>query len=266
MTTEALVMGPSPRRPRRRWWGLAAAMASMSLLATVGVVAISAAVTPTIAAAATSCTSSSGASISYHVVATPAPSRPTSLSMVSGVVVSGLSAGCDGETARLFLDGNTTGDPSAAGALLSTATSKLNPCSQAAVTPAPTVKTGSITLDLCATKSTKGSYVSVHDLTHLTLFVGGVQITVTPVTKATTGTGTGAGSGSGSGSSGGSGGTKFVPVSTATVSQAGLAFTGADIAAMTGAGLLIILAGLALLLWSRRRSQPGATAGGGDLP
>ncbi|MGH9109070.1 MAG: hypothetical protein ACRDY3_06335, partial [Acidimicrobiales bacterium] len=83
----------------RRGLSLGLAVATMFALTVVASVTSSAVLTSP-ALAATSCVPSTSASISYRVVVTPAPAQPTSFSIISGVVVSGLSAGCDTETAR----------------------------------------------------------------------------------------------------------------------------------------------------------------------
>lgn len=195
------------------------------------------------AAAATTCDPSQPAHVSYRVATAPAAS-PTETLVISAVVVSGLGSGCDGLPAELLLGGNSAGDPAEPAVLLSTATSTRDPCTQSKLSSPQTVDTGSIVLGLCATPGTKGSAVSVHDLTHLTLFIGGTQIEVTPVTAG------GSGSGSGAGPSGPR------SVHSTTVAGGGLAFTGVDIAATTIGGLLVVLLGLSLLLIGRqRRSQ-----------
>ena len=194
-----------------------------------------------IAGAAATCNASPPAHISYHVAVTPWPSSPTETMVVSAVVVSGLGSGCDGLPASLLLSGNARRDPAAPATLFSTATSARDPCTQSKLSSPLTVKTGSIVLGLCARPGTKGSDVSIHDLTHLTLFVGGTQIGLTPVSSPA----------SGSGSGGGPTGPRSLRIGAAV--GTGLAFTGADIAAMTTGGLLIVLLGLFLLLISRRR-------------
>lgn len=209
--------------------------------------AIGVAVAPAPAAAATSC-GSTPASLHFNFgFQSPTTHQQTQAIRISSIVISGLATGCDGKTAKLVLSGNSAGDPAFSYHPLATATSTVDPCSQDKASNPPTVKTGTITLDLCVTPGGPAGYVSVHDLTHVTLTVGGTSVTVNSPTKVT---GSAGGNGNGNGSNAGNHG---VPVATATAASTGLAFTGADIAAMTAGGLLIILVGLFLILLGRRR-------------
>lgn len=162
------------------------------------------------------------------------------------MVLTGLSPGCDGGTVKLVLRGNTAGQPAATTAagkatpISSTATSTVTPCTGTKLATPVRVVTGSIQLKLCraSTPASPGPYVTVYDLTHLTLTVAGVAISPKGVVFTT-------------GSS--------APHGTTT---GALAFTGADIAAMVAAGLLLLALGALLLLWDRRRRHraPGGEA------
>lgn len=79
----------------------------------------------------------------------------------------------------------------------------------------------------------------------LSLRYSATVTTTTPATAGTTGTGSGSGSQSGGSSS--------VPVETAGATSGGLAFTGLDVALLAGSGALLLLAGIGLLTWRRRR-------------
>lgn len=247
MTSEPEPPTRSRARPPVRWRALAASAAVLSLLASATTVVLSSAVAPTIAGAVPTCAATQPGKVTYKVVAAPAP-RPTALTAISSVTIYNLSSGCNGLAATLLLEGNTTGNPTTPATVLSTATSKVNACTTAS--PPVTVKTGSITFNLCSTSTATDRYVSVHDLTKLTLTIAGVVITVTPTTSASSSNG-----GSTAGSNSGTGNTR---IATAASTASGLAFTGADIAATTIGGLLVILLGLFLLLISRRRRSGAA--------
>lgn len=221
----------------------------MSMFAIGTVTVASSVIAPRVAGAATSC-GSSPAVASYTVVVTVA-AKPTGSDEVSAVVISNLATGCDHKTATLKLKGNAAGNPAAPTTIFRTATSAKDPCTTATLTPPTKVQTGSITFKFCSKPNMTASYISVHDLTHVALTIAGTAVTVTPTTSASSNNG---GPTTGSANSG----THNVPVSTAA-SSSGLAFTGADIAAMTGGGLLIILLGLFLLLISRRRRRSQVT-------
>lgn len=236
---------------------MVAVVAGVSLFALAGVA--SAVVSAPLAAAATAATAATGptacgtvpAHLRYNwVLATPPAGNQTQVPRITSVVISDLT-GCDGKTAKLVLSGNSAGDPTTTHHPLATATSTVGPCTQDPVKPAPTVQNDAITFDLCPTGG-PAAYVSLHDVTYLTLSVGGTTVTISTITGSSSQTSSGGSSGSGGN----------VPVSTKAASSSGLAFTGADIAAMTGGGLLLILLGLFLLLISRRRRSqaPGDTA------
>lgn len=240
MTDELQPAGRSADRSPCRWRALVASAAALSLLASIGMVVVSAG----IAGAVATCATTQAGKVTYATVATPAPSRPTALTVISSVTLSNLNAGCNGQTAELVFEGNTTGDPSGSKATLSTVTSARNPCTGTPLATPVKIATGSITVALCPTPGTAGSYVHVHDLTFLTLSIAGVTVPVT--------TSTGSSNNSDNGTQ---------RVATATAASTGLAFTGADIAAMVGGGLLVILLGLFLLLVSRQRRGRQATDG-----
>lgn len=255
MREQAARPSASTCRPLRRW-GVVAATASSSLLTMIGFVVTSVAIHPAMAGASTACASRQALSVSYTVATTKAPASPTANTVVTAVVIRNLNAGCDTLTANLLLEGNTAGNPATTAQVLSSATSKLNPCTGAKLSSPPTVKTGAITLDLCSTSKARARYVAVHDLTRITLTIGGTVI----VTTATAGsTSTNSSSSAGSNNTGGSN----IPVSTVTASTSSLAFTGAEITAMVASGISLVVGGLLFLRLSRRRRSPSA---GSDPP
>lgn len=250
MTTGLEPKHPSTGRSPRRWRAVATA-AALCLVASFGTVVLSAAVAPTVAGAATACATQPG-TVTYKTIATPSPTRPTALTVIESVTVSKLSGTCDGSTAKLVFEGNAAGDSGGAKTTLSTITSAKNPCDGATLSKATSVATGSITFTLCPTPGTAGSYVHVHDLTYLTMSIAGATVPIKSPTAATQSTGSGGGAGNNGSHS----------VTSATSSSSSLAFTGADIALMTGGGVLVVLLGLFLLLISRRHRS--ATGGDGQ--
>lgn len=225
------------RAQSRRFSSLAASAALMVGSAGVASILLPSVVAPSVAAAATACGSNP---VIVHYLVTP--TRPPV--DVSAVELTGLSAGCDGDSVKLVLRGNTAGQPAATTAagkttpVLSTATSAVTPCTGTKQAKPIKVATGSITLALCktSTPASSGPYVSVHDLTHLTLTVAGVAVSPHGVVFTT-------------GSSGQHG------------TAGALAFTGADIAAMAAAGVLLLALGGLLLVWERRRRDRAADSG-----
>lgn len=260
MTNELEPTARSGVRPPRRWWALVASAAALSLLASVGTVVVSAAVAPTVAGAAT-CAPTQPGKVAYTTIATPAPTRPTALIVISRVTISNLNSGCNGRTAKLVFEGNTTGDPSGPKTTLSTVTSTKK-CTGAALGSPNKIAKGSITFTLCPTPATRGRYVHVHDLTFLTFSIAGTTTHITTPTSPTNTPGTTTPTPTTTSTTvitnptkgtGGSGGGTGVSTSSSSTTGGSLAFTGAEIAAMVTGGLIIILLGLFLLLLARRR-------------
>lgn len=184
----------------------------------------------------------SSAPVSAHYVAALGTNH---VGYISAVDLSGFDAGCNGDSAVLELWGNTAGDPTvpiSGDSLLATSDSTLDTCTQLPLKTPMTVQDGNIDLTLCPTGG-PAAYVSIHDLTLLSLVVNGQAV---PVVSA-------AGTASSAGSS-----------LTATVNRGGaggiVAFTGADIEVLTIVGVLALLVGVAIALLSRRRVQRQALA------
>lgn len=117
-----------------------------------------------------SCDSGSPVSVHYEIAVGSYPGS-NSGAAVSGVVLSGFPAACDGAAVTLEMRGNRAGDPLLTpNILLSTADSKLDPCSQRVLSTPLVVTNGSITLSLCE-RGGQAGYASVHDLTLLTLLM-----------------------------------------------------------------------------------------------
>lgn len=264
MTKERAAVNRPFRRSARQWWRAVLAAALVSLLTAAGLVVVTSVVAPAPAGAVTSC----GASPAYvHYKVAAAPTSSTFSVVISAVTLSHLTTTCDGKAAKLTFFGNPAGDPSTpATTTLSTATSSVDSCTGSPVATGE-IRGGTITLHLCMTPNPPkktARYVSVLDLTRLTLTVGGIQVVIktptSPSNSTPTPTTTAVGPKTGSSNGSGSGGSHNVPVSTsATTTGGSLAFTGAEIAAMTAGGLVIVLLGLLLILVSRRRRQ---TTGG----
>ncbi len=139
-------------------------LASVALLAALGVMPV--------AAEQPSCGLGPPVVVHYETAVGTHPAIDSRVA-VSGVVLSGFPSACDGETVRLEMWGNTAGDPSvplSGDRLLSTADSRLAPClpRRALSTPVVVGTNGAITLSLCPGGGPAG-YVSVHDLTRLSL-------------------------------------------------------------------------------------------------
>lgn len=223
-----------------------AAMVGAAAVISGGGLTLCATASPTVAAAATAC-GSTPAKVHYELALT------SNAPMISAIALSGLATGCNGATAKLTLRGNSTGSSATSSKtpVLSTADSTVTPCSGGKLTTPTKVKTGSITFRLCrtSTAASPGPYVSVHDLTNLTLTIGGASVSPGSVVFTTGPTGHNGGSGATAGA---------------------LAFTGADIAAMVAAGLILLALGMLLVLWERRRhrltgSEAWAATDGGQI-
>lgn len=239
-------MSGEMRRAPHRWRTVIVATASLALITAGDLVVMSTAVLPPIASAATSCGSPQPFHVHYDVATGSGSATSPNLTMITAVTISTLDAGCNGKTAKLALVGNVSGTPKTTAHVMSTATSKLGPCTQAILPSPPTVTAGSITFTLCKTGG-PATDVSVHDLTGITLAVAGTIVVVTPKTSPSSS------NNGGTTTAGSNSGNQNVPLATAASTGSSLAFTGADIAAMTIGGLLVILLGLFLLLLSRRR-------------
>ena len=148
-------------------------LAGAGLIAAVAIMAALGAM-PAYAQSSTPCDSAGSPVTVHYEAAVGSYPGVTSPVAVSGVVLSDFPAACDGVAVKLEMLGNSAGDPSVApnaDTLLSTADSTLDPCTQDSLTaPLVVAANGSITLPLCATGGPAG-YVSVHDLTQLSLFL-----------------------------------------------------------------------------------------------
>jgi hypothetical protein len=129
---------------------------------------------PAYAAPSPSCDSTGSPVTVHYEAAVGSHPQINSGGVVTGVVLSDFPTACDGFAVKLEMLGNSAGDPSVApraDTLLSTADSTLDPCTQDSLTaPLVVAANGSITLQLCATGGPAG-YVSMHDLTELSLFL-----------------------------------------------------------------------------------------------
>lgn len=171
-------MGEVPERGRNRQWlqrnGARALIAGVFL---AGGMAVGSAfhVTPVLALTS-SCEVTAPVTVHYQL-GTPGSGPPSAISLVG---LTGFPAGCNGSTVKLEISGNSAGDPSTPATgdtLLSTADSTRDPCSQATLASPRVVAAGAIDLPLCATGGA-ATYVSVHDITLLSLFVNGTAASV----------------------------------------------------------------------------------------
>jgi hypothetical protein len=161
-------------------------LAGAGLIAAVAIMAALGAM-PAYAQSSTPCDSAGSPVTVHYEVAVGSYPGVTSGFAVSGVVLSDFPGSCDGVAVQLQMWGNSAGDPSvalSADTLLSTADSTLDPCTQDSLTaPLVVAANGSITLPLCATGGPAG-YVSVHDLTQLSLFLSAPTGAVSGISTA----------------------------------------------------------------------------------
>ena len=221
--------------------------------------------------------------VTIHVTQITSPAPPGA--GVSSYELSGFNtAGCDGASVVLTVLGNPAGDPSQPTTeTLATYDSRLDPCTQQPLAQPLVIQNGSITINTCANSGIVGT-ASVHDFTELRLTVRGQVIPIGPPgptvptnpTSPTTPTGPTSPTGSTNGGNpttspttavlgetftnpggGSSGGHASV---LATVTQ--LPFTGTYAALTFWIGVLLVIAGFALVLVARRRRQEQDPEGG----
>jgi hypothetical protein len=196
-------------------------VAGAGLIAGVGIMTALGAM-PVYAQAASSCDAAGSPVTVHYLGALGSYAGVNSRWAVSGVVLSDFPPACDGVAVKLLMLGNSAGDPSlayGADTLLSTADSTLDPCTQQALAAPLVVADGSISLSLCAAGG-PGGYVSVHDITALSLFLSAPSGPPATATSSPT-------------ASGGAGGSTVVP-NTGSGSSLGSNLLG------VGIGLLII--------------------------
>jgi hypothetical protein len=178
-------------------------------------------------------TGTHGATVRYAVDYGPRESA------ITRVMIGNLSAaGCDGSPATVILRGNQAGDPSSpADETLTTLNSRVDPCSQAPLTKALVISSGTITLDACRTGGPAG-YASVHDVTQVILKIRGKDTGVLGEKHHRSGHGDG--------------------VSSAGAPLTSLPFTGSWAAVTFWIGLLLVVFGTLLARAARRRRySPG---------
>lgn len=245
----------SQRSALWRWVGIAASTTVATLLTTSGLQFMSSGVGQDVAGAVTSC-GAMPALAHFKMVTTPSPhAQPPRLFAVAAVTISDLATGCNGNTATLDLGGNNTGNPKGSTTIFRVATSAKDPCTgqTLAASKQVHVATGSITFGLCPNPGHTASYISLHDLTHIALSIAGQTVVIRNPTSSTA---------SASANGAGTGASTARPATASSTATAGsLAFTGAEIAAMTvGGSLVIVLGAFVILLARRRRSQSTASS------
>lgn len=161
--------------------------ASLSGTALVRVTTSGAAPRAPATSSSTSCDKGRPPAVVYFGEA-PTPRTPSPrLVQVRSVTIRGLAPACDGATVVLDIGGNRAGDPSEPAALLSTADSAVEPCSQKTRSSPLTVEHGSIGLTLCA-RGGPARDTPAYEVTRLALLVTGFEVPVTPVPGTAGGT------------------------------------------------------------------------------
>lgn len=205
------------------------------------------------------------ATASFEVRAQGTAASPE-LSAVQAIRIVGLASRCDGATAVLTVLGNGAGRAGGAPELLATVDSSVEPCRQVARSVPLRVSAGAITLAFCASGG-PAQDPPVHEITALSLLVGGSPVPVTPTPTpvpqtqpSTHGGSPGGGStgGSGTGAPGGGGGSHITGAGSGT-HGAGRALGTRTGGGAGGAGA--VAPGTSAVAPGTRASAPGSGVG-----